>query len=66
MTLEELTNQEYIGDGVYIGQDNLGITWIITSNGMQTTNAICMELAVLLGLVNYLIQNKIVKVENRE
>lgn len=52
--LSELTQIEYIGDGAYVGFDNLGTLWIITSDGIKTTNAICLEDVVLTVFINYL------------
>lgn len=42
MTLEELKQKEYLGDGAYIGHDGYQV-WIVAHDGERTTNAVCIE-----------------------
>lgn len=55
MTPKDLEKPEYIGDGVYIGI-YMGAIWLITHDGMRTTNEICLESEVLTNLQEYLIR----------
>jgi len=49
----ELEKCSYIGDGVYIGL-SMGAIWLITFDGMRTTNEICLEPEVVQSLKKYL------------
>ena len=58
MQINNLTNMQYLGDGVYIGY-YLGTLWLVTSNGLELTNEICLEDEVLSAFNDYLmIQGK--------
>lgn len=47
MRLDELDNKLYLGDGVYIGTDQRGLTWLYTYNGITVTNEIALEPEVI-------------------
>lgn len=53
MNLSDLKNTEYLGDGVYIGSDGHAL-WIVTHDGIKTTNAICLEMEILAEFHKYL------------
>ena len=53
MTLADLTNIQYLGDGVYVGF-NFGALWLITSDGIKITNEICLEPEVIQAFKSYL------------
>lgn len=55
----ELDGSEYLGDGVYIKQEN-SIGWFIlfTSDGMKTTNKIFLGPEVCQLLTEYLTKNQ--------
>jgi hypothetical protein len=44
--------QEYLGDGAYVHHDGFSI-WLTTSNGIETTNEICLEPEVLAAFLAY-------------
>ncbi len=49
-TVPNLTNERYLGDAVYIGQDSLGWWVMYTSDGYEVTNKIVLEPAVVIAL----------------
>ncbi len=53
MTREELRDISYIGDGVYIGHDGFAF-WIFTSNGIEDTNFICLDVDMVGAINNYM------------
>jgi hypothetical protein len=53
MTIQDLQNSSYLGDGVYIGY-MYNALWIITTDGITITNQICLEDEVLSALNKYL------------
>ncbi len=48
----ELRNAIYIGDGVYVTEENYGI-WLYTSNGIEITNRIFLEAEVYASLETF-------------
>lgn len=52
MTPKDLEKATYIGDGVYVGIF-LGAVWLVTYDGMRTTNEICLEPLVIEDLLKY-------------
>lgn len=51
-TMSEEHDKHYLGDGAYVHHDGFAV-WITTSNGLRTTNAICLEPEVLEALLEY-------------
>ena len=47
------TTRQYLGDNVYVEQDDLGRLWLFTDNGYGPSNKICLEWAVYQSLVDY-------------
>jgi hypothetical protein len=45
--------KQYLGDGVYLTQEGLGVT-LTTENGIEITNRIVLEPEVLTALFNVL------------
>ena len=41
--MDEFKHIEYLGDGAYLGMDDIGRLWIFTSNGVDIDNKICLE-----------------------
>lgn len=50
----ELTRKTYIGDGVYLGYDEMNRLWIYTSDGYEDTNHICLEPEVIDALLTHI------------
>jgi hypothetical protein len=50
MELKDLTGATYLGDGVYIGHDGYAF-WLVTYDGMRSTNSICLEPEVVNNLL---------------
>lgn len=48
-----MPKKEYIGDGVY-AEASYGDLWLTTENGMEVTNSICLEPAVLAALLGFI------------
>ena len=52
MNKDKLTEQMYIGDGVYAGFDGFHV-WLYTDDGLQITNQIALEPEVLLQFLKW-------------
>ena len=53
MTMAENKKKEYIGDGVYAELDEFNSIVLTTENGIQTTNSIVLEPAVMQSLLDF-------------
>lgn len=49
-----MNTKTYLGDGVYVEYDNYEQVVLMTDNGIETTNTIYLEPAVLAALLEYL------------
>lgn len=50
---EQLNDNSYLGDGVYIGNDGYHVV-LYTSDGIMPLNRVCLDEHVLKNLANYL------------
>ena len=48
-----MKDEEYLGDGVYVGRDEYGL-WIWTFDGVRRTNEVAFDVDVLENLKKYL------------
>ena len=58
MSFPELDGATYLGDAVYVNHDSQRCLWLYTSNGVQLTNAICLEDFVLVVFIEWLTQKR--------
>ena len=49
----DLEDQEYLGDGLYVGTDGFHL-WLYTSNGILVTNKVALEPQVLANFLDYI------------
>ena len=56
---EELRNAFYLGDSVYVGSDECQV-WLITFNGIETTNEIALEPGVIEAFIEWLRAQRII------
>lgn len=52
-----MSKKQYVGDSVYVDEDNFGSVILTTEDGVRTSNAIVLEPETLVNLIQWLKDN---------
>ena len=56
-------NSFYIGDGAYALKDEHGRLWVVTHNGIEITNKVCLENEVFESLMNFYMNRILIRTD---